>query len=1297
MARTAPAPNIPPIPGMCPGVAVMGGGGDGGGGSGDSSKNGKGKKKAGTDKDKKDASGDEKNGGCGEGDPICPITGRMFVDFFDFGFGGPLELRWMRSYSSRASDVPSEIGFGWTHAYGWALRIERRRATVIDDKGREQEFLRVPRGTEPVSGGFGWTLARVGDGFVVCTEDIDRVLHFGPKCKDGLHHLAAISDRNGNSIRFERDANGVLRGMVDSAGRPYRVTTDGKGRILSVAVAISPEPHDWMEVIRYDYDSAGDLVAVTDAEGHVDRYRYDNHLIVQHETPCGLSFMYRYDGRTNEAYCIETWGEYVGRIDPALEHPIAPPAPGEPDRRPVKGIHYRRFTYVKPQRYTEVEDGLGGITRYFGDSAGRAVRIVRSSGAVIERAFDPSTGALIGESDPDGEVRAVRIDARGASAGFIDRDGKGRRTVVDRDGYEHYVDDRTGAVIKRLYDARRNLVFTEYPDGSREEWEYDDRGLLRHYINRLGGMTRYRHDAMGNCTVIQYGDGTAEATEYDYLGRPIKHWDRAGQTTEWGYDRRSEIVYKRHADGGEVFVTRDANRRPVRYEEAGRVWRYEYGGLAWLIKTTDPDGAETEFRYDVAQNMTLVRNARGQVFRQEFDYANRCVAITTFEGVRIEIGNDAAYKPLWMQTAAGRVVLVQDDAGRLGALETPDGTIQFEYGAGGFSVIDDGTTRVEIEYDALGRVVRDRQGAHENRVSWNGHAVAAIESDVGLPVRYHRRNKFEAITSMEVGRTVIDLDVPNGQDLVLRLGKHLVLRRGFGPTGRLVRQSLARYDVNVPAEIMATGADPNLIGWAAYEYDQGGYLRRERRFDGSVVEYTLSPSGQILRRETFRDGQLVDDERIAYDAAGTPALSGVTFDDLRRPASRGNERFEYDVVGRLSRRETDVGVWSYEWNALDQLVRVTAPDHVVEMEYDGRNRRLHKRVLRDGNVVKDVRYVWNNKMLLHEIDELTGATRTYVERIDEFHIFGHVDVRDGVETPCFYILDAADGIDHAVDADGNVVWSADQTTFKHCIPTQEDVRVSLRFANQHYDEDVELVYNFFRWYDPRVGLFVTTDPWLLDGTLNPRDYASNPIRFFDPLGLMGGHPGVGAPLDPNDTADYAPSPPKKQQMAPKPNGVDGLTGDYLSKPGHWAKPGDADPPGYASPDLTNGSLDSNNRDKFGYGKKGTPQHAVDKAGQAYGCHSCGRKDSGYGDDPATGIQHWTCDHQPPKKLYDQSKGAPKKTHDKSREAGAVRFYPQCKWCASKQGGFVSGMDPKTSAATTNTLMANQQGGKGIWK
>ena len=47
MARTAPCPNIPPLPGMCPSIAVLAGGGDGSGGSGGSAGDGSGDDNAG--------------------------------------------------------------------------------------------------------------------------------------------------------------------------------------------------------------------------------------------------------------------------------------------------------------------------------------------------------------------------------------------------------------------------------------------------------------------------------------------------------------------------------------------------------------------------------------------------------------------------------------------------------------------------------------------------------------------------------------------------------------------------------------------------------------------------------------------------------------------------------------------------------------------------------------------------------------------------------------------------------------------------------------------------------------------------------------------------------------------------------------------------------------------------------------------------------------------------------------------------------------------------------------------------
>src|SRR5690242_15516174 len=100
MARTAPAPDIPPIPGMCPSIAVLAGGGDMGNGSGKGAGDGSGDAGAGAGNGGEQATPDGRNAqsgsGCGgsggcpghhahgsgtasRGDPVDVVTGRVFT------------------------------------------------------------------------------------------------------------------------------------------------------------------------------------------------------------------------------------------------------------------------------------------------------------------------------------------------------------------------------------------------------------------------------------------------------------------------------------------------------------------------------------------------------------------------------------------------------------------------------------------------------------------------------------------------------------------------------------------------------------------------------------------------------------------------------------------------------------------------------------------------------------------------------------------------------------------------------------------------------------------------------------------------------------------------------------------------------------------------------------------------------------------------------------------------------------------------------------------------------------------
>src|SRR3954463_7859000 len=112
MARTAPVPDIPPIPGMCPSIAVLAGGGDGGGGSGDGAGDGSGDNNADGGGSGEGAEGDQRGAPdyarypeCGYAShPVDVVTGRAFTHpIVDLALPGPLPLSFKRMYSSKAS------------------------------------------------------------------------------------------------------------------------------------------------------------------------------------------------------------------------------------------------------------------------------------------------------------------------------------------------------------------------------------------------------------------------------------------------------------------------------------------------------------------------------------------------------------------------------------------------------------------------------------------------------------------------------------------------------------------------------------------------------------------------------------------------------------------------------------------------------------------------------------------------------------------------------------------------------------------------------------------------------------------------------------------------------------------------------------------------------------------------------------------------------------------------------------------------------------------------------------------
>lgn len=91
---------------------------------------------------------------------------------------------------------------------------------------------------------------------------------------------------------------------------------------------------------------------------------------------------------------------------------------------------------------------------------------------------------------------------------------------------------------------------------------------------------------------------------------------------------------------------------------------------------------------------------------------------------------------------------------------------------------------------------------------------------------------------------------------------------------------------------------------------------------------------------------------------------------------------------------------------------------------------------------------------------------------------------------------------------GFVVWQAVYDPFGKAV-VDEDVdgdggmvEMNVRFPGQYYDSESGLHYNYFRYYDPSTGRYLTSDPIGLAGGVNTYAYVlNNPINYIDPFGL----------------------------------------------------------------------------------------------------------------------------------------------------------------------------------------------------
>ena len=251
----------------------------------------------------------------------------------------------------------------------------------------------------------------------------------------------------------------------------------------------------------------------------------------------------------------------------------------------------------------------------------------------------------------------------------------------------------------------------------------------------------------------------------------------------------------------------------------------------------------------------------------------------------------------------------------------------------------------------------------------------------------------------------------------------------------------------------------------------------------------------------------VKDNRIkAYDGAEYyyDTFGNLTFMSLPDGSSR---TLSYDLKDRLVLaeiwREGGKEIWRYEYDALDRRIAKeqveVGEEHRPAADEKGRLKTV------PGSRIE---FVWDGSHLLQEIHPHGSYTYVYTDQ-DSYEPLAQIcewedEAGETRRQTNYFHCDQIGLPREMTDGEGRLLWFGNYGGWGKL--TEEtniaNAHQPFRLQNQYCDGETGLHYNFFRYYDPHSGRFVTQDPIGLWGGSNFYQFAANAQEWIDPLGLI---------------------------------------------------------------------------------------------------------------------------------------------------------------------------------------------------
>ena len=926
--------------------------------------------------------------GCdpGTGDPVSLTDGSWYWHMRCLTLGGkglPISVNLRYNTRSWQHNLGEEhIGSGWLTSYSRHLKpLTDEEGTITSVQLYTANSIMenyVPIDGQPTQfqgDSDNYTaLVQQGDGTYVLTHRSGKQDVF-----DSTGTLIKVRDRFGNEtiLTWDNTTNTrtIQNGHTEQAIKLIHILVNGTLKLTRIEDTTANT-----RTVSLAYNTAGQLIRITDAEGKVHAFTYDaegrinTYYDPAHSPTDTPTVAMTYDTEKPYRVAKQTlangntidfdWTD-EGNWNLAVTHNA-----GTNDERIV--------------RYQHLQDGFGLITRIYNpnstsahtkmryDDQNQLERLTDPEGRRTEYTYDTSTGDLLTVSEcrnsscSSADVTTMTYNSDGQLTQLVQPTGeKTRLTYNSINGAlltSQQVDATDNTIYQTSYDvdATGLLLGTRLPDGTWNRQTYDSLGYLAQMIldanhgdntGRLQLSSNTVFDTRGFPSSSTTAYGTTTNYEYNnkgwLLASVVENPNGGTTRTEYTYDNMGNVTQVVADVGGLNLTTRyeytlvgtAGNYAVTKMTDAeGHVVRYDYnrnGERVGMREEGIRDNTDTLFTRSTTYTYTpegWLNTIQAHDGRNLIDYEYNKAGQITYEVDARGVTNRYSYnnsKGLLNYVSLGQVALEDQPA--------VDARYHYQYDAANRLIEVYGpNSDVFYTYDAFGRVsqVTDQEEnittyAYDQRHRLIQTVVGSNNPDESITTQY-AYDALDRLVSEHVDPTGLNLTTRYQYDIGDNINRwHL--RRVTEPNG-----INTTFDYNTFG-LMNRTIDAANEEWH-YQYDNLGRLIRQRDPLGIAAgatsprdtTYTYDGMGRITT--LTRNGQ---SEQWHYNVDGTLQH----YDDL---AGR-RTTYAYDTTGRLVRTQypggtNSAGTVTYSYTANDLLDSMTDRHGTTAYTYDALNR-----------------------------------------------------------------------------------------------------------------------------------------------------------------------------------------------------------------------------------------------------------------------------------------------------------------------------------------------------------------------